>query len=48
MVTPTKRRWFLQQCGIGLGQVALASLLAEASRAEGGRPMGRVPTSSTR
>ncbi len=23
------RRWFLQQCGIGLGQVALTSLLAE-------------------
>lgn len=25
----TKRRWFLQQCGIGLGQVALTSLLAQ-------------------
>ena len=36
MVTSTKRRWFLQQCGVGLGQVALASLLAEAACAEGG------------
>ncbi|MEZ6137914.1 MAG: DUF1501 domain-containing protein [Pirellulaceae bacterium] len=24
-----RRRWFLQQCGIGLGQIALTSLLAE-------------------
>ena len=27
------RRWFLQQCGIGLGHVALTSLLAESARA---------------
>jgi uncharacterized protein (DUF1501 family) len=27
----TKRRWFLQQCGIGLGQIALGSLLAESA-----------------
>jgi len=25
----TKRRWFLQQCGIGVGQMALAGLLAD-------------------
>ncbi len=28
------RRWFLQQCGIGLGHAALASLLVDQSRAE--------------
>src|SRR5262245_1662845 len=35
--TLTSRRWFLQECGVGLGKVALASLLtgAFASRAPG-------------
>lgn len=28
------RRWFLQQCGIGLGQAALATLLAESALGE--------------
>ncbi len=27
--TMAKRRWFLQQCGLGVGQMALAGLLAE-------------------
>ncbi len=29
------RRWFLQQCGVGLGSVALADLLAESASADG-------------
>ncbi len=31
--TLAKRRWFLQQCGLGLGQMALAGLLAESAGA---------------
>ncbi len=30
--TAPGRRWFLQECGIGLGQIALASLLAESAK----------------
>ncbi len=32
------RRWFLQQCGIGLGHIALTSLAAGAARAEDALP----------
>jgi len=32
-VDQTRRRWFLQQCGIGLGGIALTTLLAEAGQA---------------
>ena len=35
---PTARRWFLGQCGVGLGSMGLSSLLA-APRAAGSRPM---------
>ena len=32
---PAKRRWFLQQCGLGLGRIALTGLMADSiSRAE--------------
>ena len=31
-----RRRWFLQQCGIGLGSIALTSLLADSSEASVG------------
>jgi hypothetical protein len=30
--SPLARRWFLQQCGVGLGSAALAALLADESR----------------
>ena len=35
------RRWFLQQCGVGLGQLGLATLLAQsgAKQAEAARPV---------
>ncbi|MCP4510575.1 MAG: DUF1501 domain-containing protein, partial [Fuerstiella sp.] len=36
--TLTKRRWFLQQCGLGVGQMALAGLLAEGVRADAQDP----------
>jgi hypothetical protein len=35
----TARRWFLQQCGVGLGAVALSQLLAEDGRAAGSDPL---------
>lgn len=37
--SPTRtnsRRWFLKECGLGLGKVALASLLTDAFRAQAG------------
>ncbi len=34
------RRWFLSQCGIGLGSIALGSLLADDMPAYGRRPNG--------
>ena len=34
------RRWFLEQCGIGLGSVALGQLLAEASLGDSGLSVG--------
>src|SRR5262249_40535403 len=33
------RRWFLKECGVGLGAVALASLLAERGHAAPADPM---------
>ena len=39
------RRWFLQQCGVGLGAIALAQLLGEAgygrAAADGDQSAGR-------
>ncbi|MFO0846083.1 MAG: DUF1501 domain-containing protein [Gemmataceae bacterium] len=35
----TARRWFLQQCGVGLGAIALSQLLAEDGRAAGSDPL---------
>ena len=35
----TARRWFLQQCGVGLGSMALGSLLAEEGFAQAADPM---------
>lgn len=37
-VADTRRRWFLQQCGIGLGGIALTTLLAEAGQADDSGP----------
>lgn len=34
------RRWFFQQCGVGLGGIALGSLLREVSGAAGDAPVG--------
>jgi hypothetical protein len=34
MLNPYARRWFLSQCGIGLGSLALASLMADQASAE--------------
>ena len=39
--TPIARRWFLQQCGIGLGSAALAALMqADGQAAESTSPIG--------
>jgi len=35
MATHTSRRWFLQQCGVGLGSIALSSLLQSDATAAG-------------
>ena len=40
------RRWFFQQCGLGLGSVALASLLGD--RAGAANPRGDLATRSGR
>ena len=37
------RRWFLQQCGVGLGAVALGNLLSECAACETSRPAGTNP-----
>jgi len=37
------RRWFLQQCGVGLGSVALAQLLSRAGYAAPANPVGANP-----
>src|SRR6266540_2135036 len=38
------RRWFLRDCGVGLGAVALASLLADQGRAAPADPLAPKPT----
>ncbi len=43
-IQATRRRWFLQQCGIGLGGVALTSLLADASLGESASPVASAVT----
>jgi len=37
------RRWFFRQCGVGLGSIALASLLGEEPARGGGKIEGRNP-----
>ena len=32
-VNPVTRRWFFEQCGVGLGAIALKTLLAESAQA---------------
>ena len=33
------RRWFMEQCGVGLGSMALANLLVESGYASGADPL---------
>jgi uncharacterized protein (DUF1501 family) len=39
---PLSRRWFLRECGIGLGKIGLASLLTEAFAARSGSAASRL------
>jgi hypothetical protein len=42
--SPVARRWFLQECGVGLGAAGLASLLADDARAAVADPLApKVP-----
>lgn len=41
--TPTARRWFLEQCGVGLGSIALTSLLNQGHAAAEGTAAARDP-----
>src|SRR5262249_31705736 len=45
--TRIARRWFLRQCGVGLGTIALADLLAKAAPAANPQSAIRNPQSPT-